>query len=391
MAFRYWVGGNSTWDATVGTKWALTSGGVGGLAVPTSSDAVFLDNGTGHGNVTVGIAAVCASLDCTGYTDTLTINTGTSITVSGSITLGAGMGTSSDGLGSMTCIATGTLTSNAIVVPWGFAFGGSSQTYTLADNWSTTSTLAPAGPGATTQATLNGNTFSAAGNVNMAGTANALGTTLINITGGQWKTTGSGILNNSVTIAGNVTVVGTVLWGGSGKVLTYSSGTVTTTGSTLSVQSNCTLNTAGIVWDGAFLGQTGAYTMTLNSLFTCTGTMQIGDHNGTWTGTAGFTVGRLFLTGSGDTISLKQGNTYTITNAFALTGGSGSHIILTSSDGTNKVLFVLQPGASQSVSFVDAVRLDSSSAEGIYTSGGLLTTSFNWFNTYPFGQFFCGA
>ena len=390
MAFRYWVGGNSTWDATAGTKWALTSGGVGGLAVPTSSDAVFLDNGTGHGNVTIAIVgAVCASLDCTGYTDTLTITTSNSVIVSGSITLGAGMGTSSDGTGAMICLATGTLTSNGIICPWSVTLRGTSQTFTLADAWSTTSSLTTSG--AVTAVTLNGNTFTAAGNVNLTTAATVSGTTTIIITGGQWKSTGGGILNNSVTINGNVTVVGTVPWGGSGKVLTYTSGTVTTTGSTLSVQSSCTLNTAGIVWDGAFLGQTGAYTMTLNSLFTCTGTMQIGDHNGTWTGTAGFTVGRLFLTGSGDTISLKQGNTYTITNAFALTGGSGSHIILTSSDGTNKVLFILQPGASQSVSFVDAVRLDSSNAEGIYTSGGLLTTSFNWFNTYPFGQFFCGA
>ena len=44
MADRYWVGGNSTWDGTAGTKWASTSGGVGGASLPTSVDDVFFDN-----------------------------------------------------------------------------------------------------------------------------------------------------------------------------------------------------------------------------------------------------------------------------------------------------------------------------------------------------------
>ena len=119
MAARFWVGSNGNWDATAGTKWATTSGGAGGSAVPTSSDAVHLDHGTGHGNVTIAINnAACASLDCTGYTDTLTINTGNQVTVSGAVTLGAGMTAASDGGGVMVCNTTATLTSAGIVVPW---------------------------------------------------------------------------------------------------------------------------------------------------------------------------------------------------------------------------------------------------------------------------------
>ena len=37
MAARYWVGGTDNWNATVGTKWATTSGGAGGAAVPTTN------------------------------------------------------------------------------------------------------------------------------------------------------------------------------------------------------------------------------------------------------------------------------------------------------------------------------------------------------------------
>jgi hypothetical protein len=43
MALRYWVGGTNTWNNIVGTKWALTSGGAGGLAVPAIGDDVFFD------------------------------------------------------------------------------------------------------------------------------------------------------------------------------------------------------------------------------------------------------------------------------------------------------------------------------------------------------------
>ena len=40
MADRYWVGGAAQWDSVVGVKWALTSGGVGGQAVPTLQQLV---------------------------------------------------------------------------------------------------------------------------------------------------------------------------------------------------------------------------------------------------------------------------------------------------------------------------------------------------------------
>ena len=41
MADRYWVGGTANWDGTAGTKWATSSGGLGGASVPTSADDVF--------------------------------------------------------------------------------------------------------------------------------------------------------------------------------------------------------------------------------------------------------------------------------------------------------------------------------------------------------------
>lgn len=81
MANRYWVGGaGAAWNATAGTKWATTSGGAGGAAVPTAADDVFFDaNSTA--NATTSGALVCRSLNFTGYTKTFTMASGVTITI----------------------------------------------------------------------------------------------------------------------------------------------------------------------------------------------------------------------------------------------------------------------------------------------------------------------
>lgn len=89
MADRYWVGGTANWDGTAGTKWAATSGGAGGQSVPTSADDVFFDAAS-SGTVTIAAGNTGAkSINCTGFTGTIAGST--AITVSGNITLSAGM------------------------------------------------------------------------------------------------------------------------------------------------------------------------------------------------------------------------------------------------------------------------------------------------------------
>lgn len=102
MANRYWVGGTATWDATAGVKWALTSGGAGGQAVPTSADDVFIDNFTGAGVVTLGAAINCLSLnfaDGTGGAFAGTFAGATQIiNIYGNLKLTAGMNISGTGV-----------------------------------------------------------------------------------------------------------------------------------------------------------------------------------------------------------------------------------------------------------------------------------------------------
>lgn len=105
MANRYWVGGSASWDGTAGTKWSSTSGGAGGASVPTSADDVFFTSSS-TGTVTIASGNTGAkSINCTGFTGTLT---GTAaISVAGSVTLVSGMTYSHTG--TMTFTATGTL------------------------------------------------------------------------------------------------------------------------------------------------------------------------------------------------------------------------------------------------------------------------------------------
>jgi len=70
MADRYWVGGTATWDGTAGTKWATTSGGSGGAAVPTASDDVYFDANSGSGTITI-TGGTCRHFNTTGFTGTV--------------------------------------------------------------------------------------------------------------------------------------------------------------------------------------------------------------------------------------------------------------------------------------------------------------------------------
>lgn len=140
MASRYWVGGTDTWDGTALLKWSTTSGGIGGAAVPTTSDDVFFDANSGASTITISGSRSAGSFICTGFTGTITgssliaMGTGNFLLVSG-----------------MTWSFTGTIqfsnnSSNAQITTAGktigvmnFSFNGSS--FQLQDDLTLSSTL----------------------------------------------------------------------------------------------------------------------------------------------------------------------------------------------------------------------------------------------------------
>jgi hypothetical protein len=106
MPDRYWVGGTANWDGTAGAKWSATSGGPGGVSVPTTADDVFFTNlSTGTCTIATGNTGA-RSINCTGFTGTITGSA--NISVAGSVTLVAAM--TYTHTGTVTFTGTGTLT-----------------------------------------------------------------------------------------------------------------------------------------------------------------------------------------------------------------------------------------------------------------------------------------
>lgn len=143
MASRYWVSAiSATWDNTAGVKWALTSGGVGGQAVPTSSDNVFFDANSGANVITmqgVGITNNCLNFDATGYTGSFNVSGNGGLVIAGSLTLSATQtGGFTVGNVSFSSTTTGnTITTNGNTINTasnGISFTGVGGGWTLQDN-----------------------------------------------------------------------------------------------------------------------------------------------------------------------------------------------------------------------------------------------------------------
>lgn len=248
--------GDTNWGTA--SNWSLTDGGGATGAVPTAADdALFTAN---SGNCTVNASnRVCKTLNFTGYTNTITMTFG--ITVSGNVTLSATMGIA--GTANLTVNETSTLTSNGKTWSAGLILGNViGKTYTLADNWIVSGNVQLYGF-AGGNYILNGNSLSVSGNLIHNGTTLSGTTTIILLTGCILTQTGGGGIFNNLTINGNVTISGTIRY--SSGTLTYTSGTVTVTGSTLVIQSAgvTALNTSGMSWNNVTISG-GAITLTSN-------------------------------------------------------------------------------------------------------------------------------
>ena len=216
MANRYWVGGTASWDGTAGTKWATTSGGAGGAAVPTSADDVFFDANSGAVTCTIASGNTGAkSITCTGFTGTLAGSA--AITISGSVTLVAGMTVTYSG--TITFNATGTLTTAGKTIG-PIDVSGSGITTTLGD------ALTSSGAVTVTQGTFATNNYNVTATQLLSSNSN---TRTINLGSSTVTLSGSTPVNFATTTnltfnAGTSTVIttasGIILTGGSSGNLT---------------------------------------------------------------------------------------------------------------------------------------------------------------------------
>lgn len=369
---RYWVGGGAStnWNATGNTNWSATSGGANNASVPGSGDDVIFDaNSNGGASVISATITVLSFTIVSGYTQTITHNA--ALTVAGNVTFATGYTIA--GTSALVISAASTITSGGKTWPNAVTFSNN-NTKTLVGNWTISGSLT--NTGTTVLNWTTNETLSAAGITVSAGAIS--GTAGIILTGGTWS--GGQAIQNSLTIAGNVTISGSIVY--NTGTLTYSSGTVTATGSTLTIGASTTLNTAGIIWNNITLSATE--TITINSLLTVTGTLQINQVNITFAGSSGFTCATLSCIGTAaaNTTTLVNGVTYTITTAFTCNQARlGQAMLFTSDHAANRANIILNQGAICNV-LASFTRIDAGAGRSINTFNGTVTscTNVNAFN-----------
>lgn len=351
MAARFLVGGgDGNWNST--NNWSASSGGGSGASFPINGDTVTLDTASGATNITVNVASACTSIVASGtYTGTVTFNN--TLTSAGTVTFIAGM--SIAGTSDLICNTTATLTSGGKTLTGGLQLKGTSQVYTLGDNWTINGTLTLSG---TTAITITSNTINVGGSLTETTATSGTANIVMNGTG-TWS--GANFLGNNLTFntAGTITISGSV---GTGGTFTFTSGTVISTGST---------------WTN-----TGATFTINNSGFNVNNFRTISNLN--INGTNGFTINGNLTVDPVRTLTLLAGNTYTIASTGKLTaiGTLASAVSIVSSSGVTQAILTLSQGATQDVSFVTATRIDSSLGQTIWDYKGTLTTATNW-KTFP--------
>lgn len=391
MASRFWVGGSATWNATVGTKWATTSGGAGGAAVPTSADDVFFDANSGAVTITLGATGTAKTLNCTGFTGTFAMST-FQLTMSGDVTLVNTMTLSGTNATGFSMVTSCNVTTGGLTIPVIFTFGNS-LTFTLIDDFSTTSSIRHAGT------TFNGSNIYLLTNANFLCVTNntiALGTTVINITGGNVSIgANSTSINSGIAMDIVINSSGTVTFRrdnnagggafgiGGTKTMQYLSGTLA-----FSCAYFRTVTSGTYTFDMAgqsipALTMAVALDFSFTSLLNITGTFSLLNTNTIITGAAGFNCGTLSLTAvlaAARTLTLKSGNTYNIDN-FVVTGSSNSfRYSIISSTGGSQAILTLSTSGTQNVMYTNATDIDSSLGQTIWSFQGVTSNTLNWGN-----------
>lgn len=188
MASLFWVGGAATWDGTAGSKWASTSGGAGGQPIPTAAEDVFFDAASGAVTVTVSSARLAKTFTTTGFTGTIAGASTPTITVSGSVVIGAGTTVSASGPALIFDTAASTLTSNGVGLR-SITINGASASLTLLDALS----IPTSGQILTlTQGTFDANDFAVS--VPSFSSSNS-NTRVLSMGNGTWTLTNSGTAN----------------------------------------------------------------------------------------------------------------------------------------------------------------------------------------------------
>lgn len=347
MADRYAVNTPFTWNATVGNKWATTSGGAGGASVPTASDNAICDANSGGGTITIGAASTCLDLTCTSAAGdfTGTIAGASTLAVSGSITLEAAMaGFTYTGVITLNATSAKTITSG------GKSFGGNITMNGVAGSW-----------------TLQDTFVSTAANVTL--TNGTFNTNAKTVTMGQFLSTNNNIrtvtiTNSTIHLTGgggvnpwNFTLTGGLTFNSSGSTISFENPTASTwsfnTGGqtfndiAMAGAGSGTLNFAGpnCVFRDLAISNAAAAILGLNVTMSLR-TLNFTGYNGSWNGTGQLSISGDLTLGAGMTVG-STGNLF-----FVATSGTQT---ITSNGVPFSTNLIRQDGSGGTTTLGDAI------------------------------------
>lgn len=185
------IGGNWTTAAT----WSLSDGGGAAAAYPVAGDNVFLTALSGSANLAVNAASACVSINGSAFAGTL--SGAGSLTLTGSLTLGAAMTRTYTGAISLTSTAAGnTVTTNGVSLASNITCSGAGGVWTLG------SALVTSGTVTLSAGSLIDGAYSVTAN---GATLSGAGVKVLNATAATWTLTGNSGTFWTTSGASNVT------------------------------------------------------------------------------------------------------------------------------------------------------------------------------------------
>ena len=218
--------------------------------------------------------------------------------------------------------------------------------------------------------------------------SNTSGTSTLRFIGSSNATwtvnTGAGISLFGIAFertGGTLNIPNNFTYSATNGVITHTLGLVNHT-ATLTLGTSITLNTPSSSMSWNNLTIPGAGTTTLNSPTNILSNLTLGSTgNVTFTGSAGWTCANLLCSTANRTITLansSSGASYRTTTNTNLLGTAAQRITMTSDNATTRSLWTLDNGVTQSLTYVNGTRIDSSQGATVWSFGGLLTNTVNW-------------
>ena len=211
-----------------------------------------------------------------------------------------------------------------------------------------------------------------------AGTGTRTGTAPTQISFCWWW-----LQNLTINTAGTLTLWANAVFGWG--TLTYTAWTVVTTGSTLWISDNSTLNTNGITWNNIAFNWTTLtpITPTLSSLLTATGTIYFFYQKYIFAWASVFTCNNLVLVSSANATtecSLKSWLTYTVSTWIRTISDANYRPTLSATTPSSPAYLVFN-GSSQNITYIDLIDIDSSWGNILFYWWGSKLRTVNWYPT----------